>query len=90
MNLSVGDMVSPNLRQGSHKLLLWSENSYPSVVTCEAAASDVLVVIKIENFDEEGMGGPNAWKNQSCLLLGQDGRMGWTGVDWVKKLPTGA
>jgi len=87
--MKVGDIVVPNLGEEDSKLLLWSDGYNPNVVIAEVEANEILTIIKIQNFDEKYKNLQPEWKNSSCLLLGPEGVLGWTGTGWIKNiLPT--
>jgi hypothetical protein len=87
--MKVGDIVIPNLGEEDNKLLLWSDGYNPNVVIAEVEANEILTIIKIQKFDEKYKNLQPEWENSSCLLLGPEGVLGWTGVGWVKNiLPT--
>jgi hypothetical protein len=82
-----GDIVIPRLRHGAERLFLWSENS-PSIVVEEIEKNTILTIIRIESFNDKHTHVQDEWKKGSCLLLAPTGVTGWTGVGWVKKLPS--
>lgn len=82
-------MVIPNLKYGVRRLVLWAESSGVGTdVVAEVDGDKILTVVGFlrqetdrENVNEE-------WRKGSCLVLGPDGKLGWVGVGWLKRLPT--
>lgn len=87
--INVGDVVTPKLKQGIRRLILWSEGNNPSEVVSEVDKNELLTVIRIEFYNTQKKPIQPEWSKSSCLLLGPKGELGWTGTGWIKKiLPT--
>jgi len=87
--ISAGDLVVPKLKWGIETLLLWSDSNSPSEVVVEVKKDEILTVIKIEEFKNSQLANVQSeWKKNVCLLLCSNGRTGWTGAGWIKKLPS--
>jgi hypothetical protein len=90
MKILAGDLVVPRLKRGVEKILLWSENEigHPTMVTDEIAEDEIMMVLKTEKFSSEVNNINDEWKNGACLILSPQGKIGWTGLGWLKKLPS--
>jgi|688.fasta_scaffold03138_6 hypothetical protein len=84
--LSVGDMVVPNLQE-ERKLLLWSDGKTPITVVAEVGPESILMIIEVQRFDDSNKQKLQPeWEHSSCLLLGPQGEIGWTGTGWITKI----
>lgn len=81
-----GDMVTPKLHK-NHKLLLWGEGWHPKNVVGTVDSGSVCMVIKMEQFVRDEIV-QEEWQDGSCMLLGPQGQVGWTGAGWLRMLPS--
>ena len=84
-----GDLVVPKLKFGIKKLLLWSNKSElgPSEVSAEVTKNTIMTILKIESYGNDLQRINKEWEQGACLILAGNGKLGWVGSGWIKKLP---
>lgn len=88
--INVGDIVTPRLKRGIKKLILWSDGGSPNDVVAEVNKDELLTVIRIENFATRKEFIQPEWSKSACLLLSEKGELGWTGTGWLRRVITTA
>jgi hypothetical protein len=85
-----GDLVVPKLRFGIRKLFLWSNKSElgPCEVSAEVAKNTIMTILRIESYGSNLQRINKEWEQGACLILAQNGKLGWVGSGWLKKLPS--
>lgn len=87
--ISPGDMVVPNLKHGVKRLVLWAADALdvPDVVS-EVGEGKILTVVEVRRGKRGHDECNKEWKKGACLVLSPEGKLGWVGIGWVKRLPT--
>lgn len=85
-----GDLVLPKLKFGIKTLLLWSNKNEigPCEVSAEVRKNTIMTILKIESYGSNLQRINKEWEQGACLILTENGKLGWVGSGWLKKLPS--
>ena len=86
--ISPGDLVTPCLRFGINSLCIWKDAVSPELVD-EINKKEILMVLQVvDRMQMQQDFVQDEWKNGAVQVLSANGKVGWTGIGWLKKLPS--